>query len=109
MNTRERLLEMADDNLIGLVQLWNRFCSESCDGSLDDYIWMSVADFCDDAGNTYSAFDLIRMTHFGSLQGLNDYVYLDGYSNFKGFNNFLGSNIDLGLLEEWIESDGIEF
>lgn len=109
MNTRERLLDMADDNLIGLVALWNRFCSESDDGTMDDYIWMSVADFCNDAGNNYSAFDLIRMTHCGSLQGLNDYVYLDGYSNLKGFNTFLGSPIDLEMLEDWIVEEDIEF
>lgn len=109
MNTRERLLEMADDNLIGLVQLWNRFCSESCDGSLDDYVWMSVEDFCNDIGHSYSAFDLIKMTHFGKLKGLNDYVYLDGYCNLKGFNHFLGSQIDLELLEDWIDAESIEF
>lgn len=109
MNTRERLLEMADDNLSALVEIWNRFCLESDNGTMDDYVWTSVADFCDDVGSTYSALDLIRITHFGELQGLNDYVHLDGYGNLKGFNNFLGSPIVLELLEEWIDAESIEF
>lgn len=84
-----------------LVELWNTFCQESDNGTLDDLIYENVEELieaCD-----FSGVETARRLHAGDVTSLYDFAFLNGYANIANAISCEQSPIDVDYLADWLE------
>lgn len=76
------------DDVIVTVWMINEYLEEN--GYMDDYIYSF--DEIDDVLSEMQPFEIIRMTHFGSISWNDDYFRFNGYGNIESVNDYTIQN-----------------
>jgi len=84
-----------------LVALWNTYCQESNNGTLDDLIYENVEELIETCN--FSGVETARRLHAGDVTSLYDFTFLNGYANIENATNCERSPIDIGYLADWLE------
>lgn len=84
-----------------LVELWNTFCHESDNGTLDDLIYENVEELIE--AYDFSGVETARRLHAGNVTSLYAFAYLNGYANIANAISCELSPIDVDYLADWLE------
>ena len=84
-----------------LVELWNTYCQESDNGTLDDLIYENVEELIETCG--FSGVETARRLHAGKVTSLYDFAFLNGYANIENAISCERSPIAIGYLADWLK------
>lgn len=95
------IAHLKDLDFAYLADLWNTYCQESDNGTLDDLIFENVEELIETCG--FSGVETARRLHAGNVVSLYDFAFLNGYANIENATNYERSPIDIGYLADWLE------
>jgi len=95
------IAHLKDLDFAYLVELWNAYCQESDNGTLDDLIYENVEELIETCN--FSGVETARRLYAGNVTSLYDFAFLNGYANIENATNCERSPICVRELADWLE------